>query len=223
MANNATFDDTPHNGGAVSMVFGAVASVAFGALIGGLLMALRPVATVAEPPAEPEAGVRYFLEGGRVAEKAGEWMRQRDILVAGPAADVMLNEHELNLWFATAIPPKPKGEEAVMSIWEPQSVNFRVREGAVQVAARGTLTLFGLSTDIVAQARGSFMAGDVGLDYVPDEFYIGALPVHRFEPLKQWLFGLVARGQPVPPEAPEIWARVSLLSVEGEDIRLAVR
>src|SRR5262245_33200562 len=148
-------DRAKHGPGWIEVIFGAALSLALGAVLGGVLLVLRPVTVVKELPKEdardPQAV--YFVEGSRDTARAKEAATKRKAFVGGQSVTVIEDELNTLAGPATAFapPPKPKGDkpkapekpagDAANDLIATGTPNFRIRDGAVQIGVPVTFNL----------------------------------------------------------------------------------
>jgi hypothetical protein len=126
--------------------------------------------------------------------------------------------------------PAPKQDEAQPaqapasdSIITPSVLNFRVREGNLQVALPTTINLLGYTFPVVAQARGGFQKqGDMYV-FVPKEVMIGSLPLHRFPGAIERLVSEVYGSGRLPESFLAPWRRATSVAVDGDVLRITLQ
>jgi len=217
------------------VIFGAVLSVALGAVLGAALLILRPAVTVKELPKEADrvAGTVYYVEGSHDGGKAKQAVAKRKLFAQGRSVDVI--EDEINSFAgsppAPAANPKP-GEKAAPAsaaaasagdLLTPGAPNFRIREGVVQIGVPVKLNLFGLiEQKILVVARGAFAKKGDTFAFDPDTLYVGSCPVQRFP----FAAGLVAKKVlatiPVPDDIAAAWPKLAGVTAEGNTLKLGM-
>jgi len=87
------------------VTIGALLSVIIGAVFGVVFLVIKPVVSVKEMPKEEELdrSAVDFIEGGRDGGKSKDASAKRKAFVGGNL--VILNEHELNSYVASATAP----------------------------------------------------------------------------------------------------------------------
>lgn len=209
----------------VEVTLGALFSLLLGAALAAGYLIFRPVKTVRELPKEGELkpGEVVFVEGTKSTARAAQWMRKRQLLVEGQSAEISLVEDELNAWIAEGAKPAP-GAEAPAPAWlQPTAVNFRVREGVMQIGAPSSLNAFGYTHPVVFQVRGTFEKVDDRFEFVPSESYLGWLALHRIPALESMLTKNLLRTQSAVGDVAAAWDRVANASIDGNTLNLTLR
>ena len=85
---------------------GAALSVLLGALIGVGTLIVTPVERVREVLEEAAVGQVFFVEGSR---SGGQYLRKRQLLLEGGAAELTLSAADLNAWIAATATPASGG------------------------------------------------------------------------------------------------------------------
>lgn len=243
-------DRAAHGPSWTEVILGAVLSLALGVVLGAVLLVLRPVVPAKELPKEEERvrGAVYYIEGSKDTAKAKQAVQKRAAFVAGKS--VVLSEEEVNAIAnpgAAAAAPGTKGGEkgkapekgktadkgkAAEKAAPPPAAsgemlalgvpNFRIREGAVQVAVPVTVNALDLGLKVVAQARGAFAKqGDVFV-FEPTEMYLGSCPVQRLPFLSSYVREKVIAGQPIPDDLKDAWKKLAAVAVEGSALKLTM-
>ncbi len=121
--------------------------------------------------------------------------------------------------------PAPEPAPAVQPPEElitPSVINFRIRDGIVQLGLPTTINTLSYQFPVVAQARGGFeKQGDMYM-FVPDEVMIGSLPLHRFPHVVEYLTQRVLASQSLPPELLAAWKKVKTVIVDGKTLKLTL-
>lgn len=126
---------------------------------------------------------------------------------------------------AVAAAPAPEAAPAAQPPAElitPSVINFRIRDGVVQLGLPTTINTLGYTFPIVAQARGGFeKQGDMYV-FVPDEVMIGSLPLHRFPHAVEYMMQRVMASEALPPELMAAWKKVKTVVVDDKAIKLTI-
>jgi hypothetical protein len=223
------------------ITLGAVLSIALGVVAGAALLTLRPVAAVKELPKEADRapGVIYYAEGSRDSAKAKQAAVKRKLFAQGKTVSV--TEDEINSFFAPApvAPAKPKaaekakpGDKAAPAAAEPAksgemlaagSPNFRIRDGAVQLAVPVTVSLFGLfEQQVVVLGRGGFAKRGEIFAFAPETLYVGSCPMDRLPFVGSYVSKKVFSMVPVPEDVAAAWPKLAAVSVDGNALNLAM-
>lgn len=225
-------DRAVHGPGMGEIILGVILSLALGAVLGAVVLIIRPVNTVKEMPKEEDRakGAVYYIEGSNVTSKAGQAAAKRKSFAAGQS--VTATEDEINSLIAAPKAPAPGAPKDAKQAAEAAAAaetiavgapNVRISDGRVQVAAPVTLNVFGFSQKMVVQARGEFVKGSDGFVYEPSELYVGSCPVERVPVLSGYVRKKVLAAQPIPEDIATAWKRVSDISVEGNTLRLSMQ
>ncbi len=221
MASQKRIERELNGPGLFEITLGALMGIVLGVVLGCLFLVLKPVEILTKPP-ETQAAVAgdvYFLKGDVNTTKARQWTRKQQLLSAGGAADVFFNEDELNAWVASATAKAPSDPSKVVV---PESVNFRIRDGVMQVGIIGKFQALEMTHPFVIQARGKFAPGANGFEFIADELYIGSLPTHRIPGLPQWLIQRSLAAQKLPEELTTMWLKLKLVAVEDSMLHVIV-
>jgi hypothetical protein len=205
------------------VTLGAVLSISLGAVLGALYLALKPVTTAKALPAEPEVATVYYIEGSANGARGRQYLRKRQLFLEGGSAEVItLSEDELNTWMASSrANPDARGSASGWIV--PQSVNFRVREGRLQIGLPCTVDALGFSRPLVIQARGGFARRGEQVAFQPNEMYVGSLAAHRVPGLSGFVWKRVLASQEIPTEIRTAWQRVDRVTVENDQVVVALR
>ena len=223
MASNKKIERALNGPGYFEIIFGVVLSLALGVLLAAVHLVFKPVEVVAKPPETAERGQVYFLDGAVNSSKAHQWKRKRQMLAEGTSADVLFSEEELNAWVASAAPQPQKGAAANPdALFTPERVNFRIKNGVLQVGLLGKLTALGLNLDMVFQTRGKFVPSDNGYTFVADELYLGSLPVHMVPNLTPFIMERILAAQALPEDLKATWKKLKLVAVEDTSLHLVL-
>jgi len=220
MASNKKIDRANNGPGLFEISLGVLLSLTLGVALAALHLIFKPVTVVDKMPDAPDRGAVYFVEGATNSSKARQVARKRQMLIDGGSAEVMFNEEELNALMASAEPEVKAGASASSEIFTPERVNFRVRDGQLQIGLLGKIKALGLNEDLVFQTKGKFVESPEGFQYVADEFYIGSLPTHVVPGLTPYLINRILSSQDVPADMQGMWKKLKLVAVEGSAVRL---
>ncbi|MBK9992061.1 MAG: hypothetical protein IPP19_15395 [Verrucomicrobia bacterium] len=101
-------------------------------------------------------------------------------------------------------------------------INFRIRDGVVQLGLPTTINTLGYVFPVVAQARGGFEKVDDMYVFVPDEVMIGSLPLHRFPRAIEYMMKRAMQSDALPSEMMAAWKKVKTVVVEDKVIKLTI-
>ncbi|HTJ77461.1 MAG TPA: hypothetical protein VL357_00540 [Rariglobus sp.] len=219
--------------GIFEITLGVVMSIMLGVVLAAVYLILKPVAAVKELPKEPVIGAVYFLQGETNSSKATQWKRKRQMLSEGGTADISFSEEELNAWIASVVPQAPVAPKAAPAKADAKPVasgplvvmdrpNFRIRDGVLQVGVPTTINAFGVSTSLIFQTRGHFSKGQNGYVFVADELYVGSLPTQLVPGLKNLIVSRLMAAEEIPDDLRTAWGKLSLVTVEGNQLRLSL-
>src|SRR5882672_5243274 len=201
-------DMSAHEPGWAEVILGAVLSVVLGVVLGVGLMALKPLLPVKEMPKEPVPGMIYYIQGSHEKSKANQAAAKRKAFVGGASVSVTEDEINSFLppppllW--TAKPKAPEKAKAAPEK-EKQKVaekakapdkagapavaagemvglggpNFRIHDGAVQIAVPVTFNVLGLEQQVTVLGMGNFVKKDGGFAFEPTTLYFGSCPMQR--------------------------------------------
>lgn len=204
------------------VTLGAALSVLLGAVVAAIYLVAKPVEKVRELPKEPAGDVVYYVEGSRDSTKGKQWMRKRQMLVEGQSAEIALTEDELNAWAGGGAKPETEGATAAGGFVRPESVNFRVRDGLLQIGVPSKFDVFGFVLPVVLQARGVFEKQGDRFVFVAREFMVGSLPAHRLPGLEGLLGNRLLAIQNLPEDVATAWTKLADVRVEGDTLHLTL-
>jgi len=122
---------------------------------------------------------------------------------------------------APAIAPVPE-EIPPTDLITPSVINFRIRDGVVQVGLPTTISALGYSFPVVAQARGAFeKRGDMFV-FVPESIMIGSLPLHRFPQATEYIMERAMASEALPPELMAAWKKIKSVVVDDKAIKVTI-
>jgi hypothetical protein len=222
------------------VIFGAVLSVALGAVLGLVLLAFAPVTVVKALPSDEERDPRavYFVEGSRDGNKARNASTKRKSFLEGQT--VTLTEDELNVLAGPPTPfakPKPvaakagvaaapkapapakSGDKTGEEMLTMGTANFRLLTDKIQIAVPVTVSVLGLEQKIVVQSEGAFVKNGDMFAYEPATIFIGACPVHRVPYLATYAREKVL-AQKIPEPLAASWAKLASVAIEDKTLRL---
>jgi len=208
-----------HGPGFLEITLGALLSLALGTVLAAVWLVLKPVEAVKEPSADASPSVVYYVAGETNSAGARTWLRKRQVLVEGQSGDLVISEQELNAWASAAI--KPPAADATATL-VPGQLNFRIHEGALQIASPTTVSVLGISFPIIVQARGTFSPHHGAIVFDPREFFLGSLAVHRIPRINHWLIEKLSRVQSLPDDVVAGWKKVSKATIAGESLTLSL-
>ena len=209
------------------VLFGALLSVALGAVLGAAYLITKPVQTVKEIPKDAPTGAVYYLEGARDFNKSMVIEEKRKELSAGQS--VAVEEGELNAFIGSLSKPsgpaasKPADKNAPpadQKMIEAGTLNIRIRGGKIQFATPVNYNIYGFTGAIIVQATGTFVKDGPGFVFKPESSYAGGLPLARILIVKDIIFGKFLFALPVPEDIRSAWSKASDVSIEGSTLKL---
>ena len=219
MASQKRIDRALNGPGVFEVTLGALMGIGLGVALAALYLMLKPVAILTKPPETVAAAEVYFVKGDVNTTKAHQWSRKQQLLTAGGSADVVFSEEELNAWMASATAKAPADASKLVT---PEWVNFRIRDGVMQIGIGGKFDALELTHPFVIQARGKFVQGANGFEFTADELYIGSLPTHRVPGLPQWIIQRALAAQKLPEDLTTMWRNFKLVAVEDSALHIIV-
>ena len=219
MASQKRIDRALNGPGLIEVTLGALMGIGLGVALGALYLMLKPVEILTKPPETVAAAEVCFVKGDINSAKARQWSRKQQLLSAGGTTDIVLSEEELNAWMASATAKAPSDPAKLVT---PEWVNFRIRDGVMQIGIVGKIQAFELTQAFVIQARGKFVPGANGYEFTADELYIGSLPTHRVPGLPQWIIQRALAAQKLPEELTAMWRNFKLVAVEDSAVHIIV-
>lgn len=209
----------------IEVTLGAALSIAFGVLLAAGYLILTPVRTLKVEPKEGELARHevVYIEGTKSTARSGQWMRKRQLLLEGQPAEIAVVEDELNGWIAEGVKPATGADAPTAAFLQPTAVNFRIREGVIQVGVPSSMNAFGYTKPVIFQMSGSFERRGERFEFVPSESYLGSLSLHRIPAAENFLIGALARTQSAAEDVAAAWDRVSAVVIEGNTLRVTLR
>lgn len=208
------------------VIFGALLSIVLGVVLAAAYLVTKPVATVKEIPKEPVAGTIYHIEGSKDSTRGRSWVAKRQQLVAGMS--VTVSEEELNA-AVTAInapaPKKPGAKEEPAPETKPGAytlgtLNFRIRDQALQIAVPVTINTLDLGLNVLVQARGDFEKQGEQFVFTPKSLMVGSCPVEKIPGLTNIIMHKFVGAQKVPEDIAGAWAKLASVSIDGTKLKL---
>jgi len=232
---SAKLDRTLHGPSLTEVVLGALLSLLIGIAIGAALLIVRPVVTVKELPKEADRDPKavYYVQGARDSSKLRAALAKRKSF--GEGQSVSFTEEELSALAALPAvslanpgpdgqPPAAKSEKADAGVATvaPGPLNFRLRDGKMQVSAPVTLNVLGVAPKVILQAQGSFVQEENGYVFVPDTFHLGSLPLQRLPLASRLIRDKLLSTEAVPDDVKASWAKLAGVSIEGRTLKLTM-
>lgn len=207
--------------GIFEIFFGVVLSVVLGGLLAAVFFICKPVEVVRTLPKEPAAGVRYFVEG---APGGGATWERKAAMVEAGGGEVSFTESELNAWsdksFETAkVDAAAKAESAMILMGKP---NFRIAGASLQVGQVNEVVFFGMERKLVLQSKGAFTRKANGWAYVPQEIYLGGLPLHKVPAVADILINRLTPAAQMPASVKKVLSEATAIVVTKDTVAVAM-
>lgn len=233
---SAKLDRSLHGPSLTEVVLGALLSVILGGVIGAALLVARPVLTGKDLPkkeSDRDPKAVYYQAGARDPSKSRVALAKRKSF--GEGQSVSFTEDELNALAALPAaalanpgaenpPPAPKAEksDAAGALLDRGPMNFRVRDGRLQMAVPVTLNVLGIAPTVMVQAQGTFVKESNGYVFVPDTFHLGSLPLQRLPMAAGYVREQLLMTQAIPDDVKASWAKLASVSIEGNTLKLTM-
>jgi hypothetical protein len=203
------------------VIIGAVFSVLIGVVLAAAWLVFKPVVKVTELPKAPVAGDVYYIAGSDSSTRGRQWMRKRQLFTEGTT--ISLNEDELNTAMANLVPQsadKVDADKSAMLV--PGGVNFRIRDGLLQIAAPVQLSVAGVQAKVQVNAQGVFVHKSSGFVFVPVRLYVGSCRVDRLPVVAGMILHRVMESVNVPPDLMASWDKLTDVAVAGDHLQLTM-
>lgn len=236
---SAKLKRTAYGPGWIEVILGALLSVILGLVVGAALLVARPVVTAKDTPKEAERDPKavYYVQGARDPSKSRSALAKRKAF--GEGQSVTLAEDELNALAALSpnvlaspgaeSPPPaakkadgPKPAESAAPTVSAGVLNFRMRDGKLQVSAPVTLNVLGVAAKVIMQANGTFVKEANGFVFEPETIHLGSLPLHRLPMASGFAQDKLLSTLTVPDDIAASWAKLASVSVEGNTLKLTL-
>ncbi len=203
------------------VIIGALLSIILGVLLAMVYLVVQPVEEVDELPAEALRDRRtvYFVEGQTGSAADFNWRPKVTSFEAGAAGTIELVEQELNQWVGSAFPNLEDTEAEGLLTLVPRSVNFRIQDGALQIASDMEVNVFGVGREVLAQIRGSIVQRDGRYVFEADSMAIGGFRMQHDAVMDLILKRLFAAFDP-SEEVTESWSRLARAEVRDDALIL---
>jgi len=113
-------------------------------------------------------------------------------------------------------------EQPPADLINPSVLNFRIRDGVLQVGLPTVISALGYTFPVVAQARGVFEKQGDTFVFVPEAVLIGSLPLHRFPHATEYMMQRAMASDALPPELTAAWKKAKNVVLEGKAIKLTI-
>ena len=208
-----------HGPGWTEIVLGVGLSLLAGVVLAFAWLVFKPVVVAKELSDTAAPGSVFYYPGATGSTASRAWMRKRQIFVEGQSGTLAVTEQELNAWASDSM--KPASPEAT-GLVVPGQINFRVADGALQIAAPTTVNLLGIAFPVIIQTRGTFVHHSDLFAFEPKILYLGSLATHRLPGFAQRVFGYLAQSHPIPQDISDAWKKLSAVSIEANELRLTM-
>jgi hypothetical protein len=122
---------------------------------------------------------------------------------------------------AGAVAPTPE-ELPPAELVAPSVLNFRIRDGVVQVGLPTTINPLGYTFPVVAQASGHIEKQGDTFVFVPESVMIGSLPLNRIPYAVDYLMQRAMASDALPAEITAAWKKVKTVVVDGNAIKVSI-
>lgn len=199
------------------VTLGALLSLTLGVVLAAGYLAAQPVETVRSMPRGPNPDKVYYVTGSARSSLGKGWLRKKQMLVEPGAASIELSEDELNTWLNSS---KTKSDDEEGGLITPQTMNFRIADGQLQVGLPCSISVAGYNQSLVIQTRGTFVAKGDRFAYSPNEVMVGQLAAHRLPILGGIVAGRLAAMHEAPEDLVEAWQSLSDVNISGNRLNL---
>jgi hypothetical protein len=204
----------------ISLVL-AVLCVAIGFLAGVVHLALIPVQTVRVMPKEIEPHTVYYVQNTGGA--APSYKTKQTALLDAQGGTVSVSTAELNTWAADTFRfAKMPGEQEGGLVLIPSAPKFNISDGTLNMAVMMEVKTYGKSHKMLFQTQGTFAQGSAGVEFVPEESYLGSakLPREVVTPLvSDFIYRIFTRAEASQPVV-DAWNELSDVRIEGNALTL---
>ncbi len=210
-------------GGLILSLILAVFCVIIGLILGIAHLALIPVQTVRKlpPPDEREPRAVYYVQepGG----SAPTYKLKETALVSRPGGTVSVTSAELNTWASDTFRfARMPNEEESSVVLIPSAPKFNLSNGTLNIAVMMEVKAYGKSHKLLFQTQGTFAHGAAGVEFVPEESYLGSakLPREVVTPLvSDFIYRIFSSAEP-SQKVLEAWNELSDVRIEGDVLKL---
>ena len=121
--------------------------------------------------------------------------------------------------------PAPKAGEAPPPVESLATgeVNFRIRDGELQISVPVTVNVAGLGEKYIVQARGGFVKDGDKVVYKPNALYVGSCPIERIPFVAGYVQDKFLGAQPIPEDIATAWAKVAGVTIEGSALTVTMQ
>ena len=209
-----------HGPGWGEVILGALLSFILGVVLAMAFLIFTPVEKVKAMPKEPKPKVVYYLEGNALSGRAGQAQSKAKAFLQGKS--VVLNEDELNALATGFSKKRGTGKPAANpeNAIENGTPNFRIHDGVLQVGVPLEISTYGLTREVILQARGGFTKSGDTFVFDPTEVYVGSCPIERLPMLQGMIFDRLIAVAELPEGVPAAWQKLSDVAVDGSTLRL---
>ncbi len=208
------------------IIIGAILSVILGVLLAVVYLAFQEVEEVDQLPSEEARQARtvYFVEGETGAPGQFNWRPKQGAFEEGRSGTLELVEQELNQWVAdqfSELEDRDYEDEGMFYI-APRTLNFRIDDGKLQLAADLDWTVFGYSHSLKTQALGSFVREEGVFVFEPETMYVGGFKLPEPAVLGSALIRRIVEALNVSADLRDGWASLTDVSIEEDVLILEI-
>ncbi len=215
-------DRAKYGPGTGEVVLGATLSLLLGVAVALVYLVTVPVETVKAPPKDLPAGKVVYYPGGRDVAKGQQWLRKRQLFTEGNSVSVSADE--LNLWMLSSAsqPGSSPSAEGIISLGTP---NFRILGNELQIGGDAMINVswFSVQFPVVVQAIGRFEKQGDRFAFVPDECYVGSLPLQKVPLLGTLIYNYLLGRERIPADIAASWKKLAEVSIEDHTLKLTMR
>lgn len=229
MAENKKIEKALYGPSPTEVALGALLGLLAGVLAACVYLVLKPVSTVKEMPKEPVRGMLYYIAGNDSTAKGRTWSAKQKQFVA--STSISLVEEELNAWatssFAAAAKPAAPGGKAADAaapeggIFQPGTPNFKFVDGKLQIGTKCVLNWYGLTTEVMVIATGSFERSGDRFAFKAETLHLGSCPLHLLPSVAAPFFDHLVGKKKVPDDLRSAWVKVDEVALEGGTLKLS--
>jgi hypothetical protein len=237
MAENKKIEKALYGPSTTEVALGAFLGLVVGVVAACVYLVFKPVSTVREMPKEPVRGMLYYIAGSDSSTKGKSWSAKQKQFLAGTS--VSLVEDELNAWSVgtfgaaprpaakpasgAATAPKPDGDKADDSIFQPGPPNFRIVDDKLQIGFKCVLNWYGLTHEVQVLTTGTFVKSGDRFVYQPDTVHLGSCPLHLLPAVSNLLFDHLVGKKKLPDDLKSAWLKLADVKIEGSTLLLTVQ
>lgn len=211
--------------GTTRNVVDVIVGIGVGAALAVVALIFKPVVVAdthrpSDPDFVPERHHVVYVRGKERPVRLSTWRANQKAFLEQSEDGIEIAEQDLNRWIAKTYGRKDRRIELESYGIEirPFLPLFRFNEDVTEVGLISDIEFGEKKLSFVVQARGSLEAGSNGLDFRPDELYLGSYRVPA--PLRKMVYDSIAGVYPMPENTEEPFAAIASAEVSGGKLRL---